>query len=170
MCKRVFESLSTGLENLLAFHPYRARDLVSDCNSSDGLEFRVQKDILSRFSDDAADVDRDASNSNIDGDDFGVLNVAAEAMQDAGMWPFMSCVIALLTFFPPFYPATNNAGFTRDEANVSREDNPMEFQSKKVHLDTSAIALDAVISGMPGLHHHLHDRVLHAPLAPLRPC
>lgn len=84
MCKRVFESLSTGLENLLAFHPYKARDLVSDCDSSDGLEFRVQKDILCRFSDDAADVDRDASKSNIDGDDFGVLNVAAEAMHDAG--------------------------------------------------------------------------------------
>ena len=70
--------------------------------------------------------------------------------------------------FPPFFPATNNAGFTRDEANVSREENPVEFLSKKVHLDTSAIALDAVISGMPGLHHHLHDQVLHAPLAPLR--
>jgi hypothetical protein len=79
---RAFESRGTGLENLLAFHPYRARDLVSD--TSDGLEFRVQKDMLSRLSDETADVDRDASKSDIHGDDFGVSNVAAEAMQDAG--------------------------------------------------------------------------------------
>jgi hypothetical protein len=73
-----------GLDNLLAFHPYRARELVTDTDKSDGFDFRVQKDRLCREGEETIDADGDGAKKSLDSDDFGILAVAAEAMQDAG--------------------------------------------------------------------------------------
>jgi hypothetical protein len=72
-----------GLENLLSFQPYRARNLVTGCSDFD---FRVQKDTLRRIGGEVVFDDHDeTTGAMLDGDDFGVLTVAAEAMNDAGM-------------------------------------------------------------------------------------
>jgi hypothetical protein len=76
---------AAGIQNLLAFHPFRARELVTHGEASDDLDFRVQKDRLSRSVDEAAHVDPDAAQGNLDSDDFGIFAVAAEAMHDAGV-------------------------------------------------------------------------------------
>jgi hypothetical protein len=73
-----------GCKNMLAFQPFKARDLVTEGDKSDCLEFRVQKDVLSRSSEEAPDVDRDEVKNDRDGDDFGMLSVAAEVLHDAG--------------------------------------------------------------------------------------
>ena len=76
---------AAGIQNLLAFHPFRARELVTHGEASDDLDFRVQKDRLSRSADDAVHADPDAAEANLDSDDFGIIAVAAEAMHDAGV-------------------------------------------------------------------------------------
>jgi hypothetical protein len=76
-----------------AFQPFKARDLVTDGDkSADGLEFRVQKDLVSRSSEDAPVVDRDEVKSDRDGDDFGMFTLAAEALFDAGVTSSLLCV------------------------------------------------------------------------------
>jgi hypothetical protein len=73
-----------GLENLLAFRPYRARELVTDVDKSDGFDFRVQKDRLSRRSEETIDADGDGAKKSLESDDFGIFAAAEEVMQDAG--------------------------------------------------------------------------------------
>ena len=79
------QQCSSCLTRAQSFQPFKARDLVTDGDkSADGLEFRVQKDLVSRSSEDAPVVDRDEVKSDRDGDDFGMLTVAAEVLHDAG--------------------------------------------------------------------------------------
>ena len=85
MCAQQGLCCAAGIQNLLAFHPFRARELVSHGEASDDLDFRVQKDRLSRSADDAAHADPDAAEGNLESDDFGIFAVAAEAMHDAGV-------------------------------------------------------------------------------------
>jgi hypothetical protein len=78
-----------GLENLLAFQPYRARELVT---GGGDFDFRIQKDTLRRLHEEGVSDDLGATTRSLaDGDDFGVLTVATQAMNDAGRPRAMFC-------------------------------------------------------------------------------
>jgi hypothetical protein len=132
-----------GVKNMLAFHPYRARDLVTDPDKCDGLEFRVQKDSLRRSGEEAVCEDHNAANRNIEGDDFGMFTVAAEAMNDEGVMCAANC---------------SDSHSHSDTPGLDREAKTGEPNTKKMHLDTTASALDAVMLQLPGVHHHMHEQ------------
>ena len=50
-------------------------------------------------------------------------------------------------------------GLNRDGLSRPREGQPVESQAKKTHIDTTASALDAVLIGLPGVNHHIHENV-----------
>jgi hypothetical protein len=89
-----------GIQNLLAFHPYRVRELVSDDDKIDGgVDFRVQKDRLSRGGGGGEEGTRgmeeeagaDDDRAKVESDDFGLFAAATQAIHDAGKEWLLAC-------------------------------------------------------------------------------
>jgi hypothetical protein len=54
------------------------------------------------------------------------------------------------------------SGLGRDSPSRRVEEHKPEPQSKKKHLEATESALAAVLDGLPGVHHHMHEQVLNS--------